>query len=101
MLNPTEAKRIIEAALLASQEPVSLQGIRKLFEDIESKRELVQLLGAAEVGEGVRIFIGSENRLFSLSGSSIIVTPFRNAEDRKSTRLNSSHIPLSRMPSSA
>jgi heat-inducible transcriptional repressor len=30
----------------------------------------------------VRIFIGSENRLFSLSGSSIIVTPFRNAEEK-------------------
>ena len=40
------------------------------------------LLGAAEMGEGVRIFIGSENRLFSLSGSSIIVTPFRNAEEK-------------------
>jgi len=42
----------------------------------------VQLLGAAEVGEGVRIFIGSETRLFSLSGSSIIVAPYRNAEEK-------------------
>ncbi len=39
-----------------------LERIRKLFEDIENKKELVQLLGAAETGEGVRIFIGSENR---------------------------------------
>ena len=52
------------------------------FEDIENKKELVQLLGAADVGEGVRIFIGSENRLFSLSGSSIIVSPYRNAEEK-------------------
>ncbi|MCA3560207.1 MAG: heat-inducible transcriptional repressor HrcA [Aestuariivirga sp.] len=59
-----------------------LERIRKLFEDIENKKELVQLLGAAEMGEGVRIFIGSENRLFSLSGSSIIVTPFRNSEEK-------------------
>ena len=59
-----------------------LERIRKLFEDIENKKELAQLLGAAEQGEGVRIFIGSENRLFSLSGSSIIVTPFRNAEEK-------------------
>lgn len=59
-----------------------LERIRKLFEDIENKKELAQLLGAAEMGEGVRIFIGSENRLFSLSGSSIIVTPFRNAEEK-------------------
>lgn len=59
-----------------------LERIRKLFEDIENKREIVQLLGAAEVGEGVRIFIGSENRLFSLSGSSIVVAPYRNAEEK-------------------
>ena len=59
-----------------------LERMRKLFEDIENKKELVQLLGAAEGGEGVRIFIGSENRLFSLSGSSIIVAPYRNAEEK-------------------
>jgi heat-inducible transcriptional repressor len=59
-----------------------LERIRKLFEDIENKKELVHLLGAAEQGEGVRIFIGSENRLFSLSGSSIIVSPYRNAEEK-------------------
>ena len=59
-----------------------LERIRKLFEDIENKRELAQLLGAAESGEGVRIFIGSENRLFSLSGSSIIVAPYKNAEEK-------------------
>jgi heat-inducible transcriptional repressor len=59
-----------------------LDRIRKLFEDIENKKELVQLLGAADVGEGVRIFIGSENRLFSLSGSSIIVAPYRNKEEK-------------------
>jgi heat-inducible transcriptional repressor len=59
-----------------------LERIRRLFEDIESKKELAQLLGAAETGEGVRIFIGSENRLFSLSGSSIIVSPFRNADEK-------------------
>lgn len=59
-----------------------LERMRRLFEDIENKKELVQLLGAADVGEGVRIFIGSENRLFSLSGSSIIVSPYRNAEEK-------------------
>ena len=59
-----------------------LERVRKLFEDIENKKELVQLLGAADVGEGVRIFIGSENRLFSLSGSSIIVAPYRNSEEK-------------------
>ncbi len=59
-----------------------MERIRLLFDDLESKRELIQLLGAAERGEGVRIFIGSENKLFSLSGSSLIVSPYRDKEQR-------------------
>jgi heat-inducible transcriptional repressor len=59
-----------------------LERIRKLFDDIENKSELVQLLGLAEAGEGVRIFIGSENRLFSLSGSSLIIAPYKNTEEK-------------------
>jgi heat-inducible transcriptional repressor len=56
----------------------SLERIRQLFDDFESKRELAQLLGLAERGEGVHIFIGSENKLFSLSGSSLVVAPFKD-----------------------
>lgn len=59
-----------------------LERIRRLFDDIENKKDLVQLLGSAEAGEGVRIFIGSENRLFSLSGSSLIVAPYKNSEEK-------------------
>jgi heat-inducible transcriptional repressor len=55
-----------------------LTRIRQLFDDLESKRELVQLLASAEKGEGVRIFIGSETKLFSLSGSSLVVSPFKD-----------------------
>ncbi len=55
-----------------------LERIRQLFEDLETKRDLIQLLGLAERAEGVRIFIGSENKLFSLSGSSLIVAPFQD-----------------------
>lgn len=55
-----------------------LERIRKLFDDLESKRELVRLLGSAEKGDGVSIFIGSETQLFSLSGSSLVVAPFRD-----------------------
>ena len=55
-----------------------LERIRKLFEDLEAKRDLIQLLGLAERAEGVRIFIGSENKLFSMSGSSLIVAPFQD-----------------------
>ncbi len=56
-----------------------LERIRQLFDDLESKRELIQLLGLADKGDGVHIFIGSENKLFSLSGSSLIVAPFRDS----------------------
>jgi heat-inducible transcriptional repressor len=59
-----------------------LERIRLLFDDLETQRELIRLLGNAETGEGVRIFIGSENQLFSLSGSSLVVTPYRDAEQR-------------------
>ncbi len=55
-----------------------LERIRQLFDDFEAKRDIVQLLGASELADGVRIFIGSENKLFSLSGSSLVVAPFRD-----------------------
>jgi heat-inducible transcriptional repressor len=57
-----------------------LDRIRLLFEDLESKKALVHLLELAENAEGVRIFIGSESNLFSLSGSSLIVAPFKDQE---------------------
>ena len=56
-----------------------LERVRLLFDDLETRREVVDLLGRAEQGEGVRIFIGSENKLFSLSGSSTIVAPYHDA----------------------
>lgn len=59
-----------------------LERIRLLFEDLEQKRDLVQLLGLAEDGDGVRIFIGSENKLFSMSGSSLVVAPYRDKDSR-------------------
>lgn len=55
-----------------------LERIRQLFDDLEAKRDVVQLLGLSESADGVRIFIGSENKLFSLSGSSLIVSPFHD-----------------------
>ena len=59
-----------------------LDRIRQLFDDLERKRDIADFLELAETGEGVRIFIGSENKLFSLSGSSLVVSPYMNA-DRK------------------
>ena len=59
-----------------------LERIRRLFDDLERTRDIAEFLELAESGEGVRIFIGSENKLFSLSGSSLVVAPYMNA-DRK------------------
>jgi len=59
-----------------------LERIRLLFDDLETQRELIRLLGNAETGDGVRIFIGAENQLFSLSGSSLVVSPYRDSEQR-------------------
>ncbi len=71
------------ANLLAdSGEAEELDRIRTLFDDLERKRDIAEFLELTEEGEGVRIFIGSENKLFSLSGSSLVVSPYMNA-DRK------------------
>jgi heat-inducible transcriptional repressor len=59
-----------------------LERVRLLFEDLDTKTDLIQLLGLAERAEGVRIFIGSENKLFSLSGSALIVSPFEDTEQK-------------------
>jgi len=59
-----------------------LERIRTLFDDIERKNELIGLLELAKKGDGVRIFIGSENRLFSLSGSSIVAAPYADAKGK-------------------
>lgn len=59
-----------------------LERVRTLFEDIERKNDLIRLLELAAQGDGVRIFIGSENRLFSLSGSSIVAAPYLNTQGR-------------------
>jgi heat-inducible transcriptional repressor len=68
--------------LLEGSDTLDVDRIRKLFDDLERKRDIAEFLDLAEQGEGVRIFIGSENKLFSLSGSSLVVSPYMNA-DRK------------------
>jgi heat shock gene repressor HrcA len=89
------------ANLLEGVEDVEdLDRLRLLFDDLERKESLIEILNLAEIGPGVRIFIGSENKLFSLSGSSLIVAPFRDSEERiigavgviGPTRLNYSRI---------
>lgn len=70
------------ANLLGETEAADLERVRSLFDDLERKRDIAEFLELTEEGQGVRIFIGSENKLFSLSGSSLVVSPYMNA-DRK------------------
>lgn len=65
-----------------STEAEDLDRIRTLFDDLERKRDIAEFLDLTQDGDGVRIFIGSENKLFSLSGSSLVVSPYMNV-DRK------------------
>lgn len=59
-----------------------LERVRLLLEDLEGKKDVIELLDRAESADGVRIFIGSENKLFSLSGSSMIAAPFRDGDQK-------------------
>jgi heat-inducible transcriptional repressor len=70
------------ANLLDHADAESLARIRDLFEDLERKRDIAEFLELVESGQGVRIFIGAENRLFSLTGSSLVVSPYMNADRR-------------------
>lgn len=59
-----------------------LERIRKLYDDLEAKKDLIKLLDLAKNADGVRIFIGAENKLFSLSGSSVIIAPYSDANEK-------------------
>ncbi len=59
-----------------------LERVRRLFDEIERKNDLIQMLELAKQGDGVRIFIGAESKLFSLSGSSVIAAPYADQTQR-------------------
>ena len=63
-------------------EEKDIERVNSLFDDLERKQDIADFLDLTEKGDGVRIFIGSENKLFSLSGSSLVVSSYMNA-DRK------------------
>lgn len=64
--------RLLEDVTATSE----LERVRLLFDDIERKNDIIQMLELAKQGEGVRIFIGAESKLYSLSGSSVIAAPY-------------------------
>ena len=65
-----------------AMESEELGRMRRLFDELERQEGLIELLGDADKADGVRIFIGSENKLFSLSGSSVILSPYKDASEK-------------------
>ncbi len=59
-----------------------LERVRRLFDDLEQKEQLIGLLDLVRDAEGVRIFIGAETRLFSLSGSAVIAAPYMSGRQK-------------------
>jgi heat-inducible transcriptional repressor len=71
-----------QANLLDENALVDLERVRLLLDDLENKQSVAALLDSAREAEATRIFIGAENRLFALSGSSVIASPYRDREGR-------------------
>ncbi len=71
-----------QANLLDESALGDIERIRSLIDDLENKQSIADLLDSAREAESTRIFIGAENRLFALSGSSVIASPYRDGEGR-------------------
>lgn len=71
-----------QANLLDETAIEDLERVRSLIDDIERSEQVADLLASTRDAESARIFIGSENKLFSLSGSSVIASPYRDREGR-------------------
>jgi heat-inducible transcriptional repressor len=69
-----------QANLIDESAAEDLERVRKLLEELENRQEIARLLDEARDAPGCRIFIGSENRMFALSGSSVIAAPYRGSQ---------------------
>ena len=61
---------------------LQFERIRALFAALETKEAMVRLLEAADLAQGVQIFIGAQNELFGLAGCSVIIAPYRNSREQ-------------------
>ena len=68
-----------QANLIDEGTAADLDRVRRLLDELEDRQEIARLLESARDAPGCRIFIGSENRMFALSGSSVIAAPFRGS----------------------
>ena len=68
-----------QANLIDESAAADLERVRRLLDELEDRQEIARLLEGARDAPGCRIFIGSENRMFALSGSSVIAAPYRGS----------------------
>jgi heat-inducible transcriptional repressor len=71
-----------QANLLDESSAADLERVRQLLDELEGKEEIARLLDQARSGAAMKIFIGSENELFALSGSSVIAAPYRGQDGK-------------------
>lgn len=71
-----------QANLLDDSALGDIERVRSLLDDLENKQSVAGLLESAREADATRIFIGAENRLFALSGSSVIASPYRDREGK-------------------
>ncbi len=71
-----------QANLIDGSAAEDLDRVRQLLDELETKQEIARLLDSARAGQGMKIFIGSENKLFALSGSSVIAAPYRGGDGK-------------------
>lgn len=71
-----------QANLIDASAAADLERVRQLLDELEGREEIARLLDSARAGQGMKIFIGSENKLFSLSGSSVIAAPYHGGDGR-------------------
>jgi heat-inducible transcriptional repressor len=69
-----------QANLIDENAAEDLERVRRLLDELEDRQEIARLLEGARDAPGCRIFIGSENRMFALSGSSVIAAPYRGSQ---------------------
>ncbi len=69
-----------QANLIDDRSSADLERVRRLLDELEDRQDIARLLEGAREGQGCRIFIGSENRMFALSGSSVIAAPYRGSD---------------------
>ena len=70
------------AHLIDERAAADLDRVRQLLDQIEGKEEIAHLLNGAREASSARVFIGAENKLFALSGSSVIAAPYHGADGR-------------------